>query len=489
MADLSKIKLNGTTYNFKDAQARADIANLGSPPLATQSTPGLMSANDKQTLDNLNPNVSVTISNLNQEETYIINAKQENLVNLEIIEQPHILSQVRTNNLLNVNAELENAYINGSGVITPSGAAGTDRLGPWIEVSPGQDIYYTGTTNPNAGSNQNFNRRLHAFKSDKTWIKQVNYVSVKGPNVTWSVHGVLPANTAYVRFSWNEGDYNIMATVGAPSGYEPYYITPFEAITSASFQIANNAEFNNAVTYTTNVPAAAGDVYSFTYNPVLGKIYVGTGHITSYNGETLPGAWISDRDIYDANSTPSTGAEVIYDLASPIEYDITPADIPLFYHINYFLVDNGLISTFTYYAETLAVSHITIRNGATFGETDFFESDVIAWKETVDLMDTKANIESPIFTGSPTAPTPALNANSTRIATTQFVQSIMNNIAKVEPTNKASQNYATGDYLMYGGQLYKVTDTIAQNTTIEVGTNVSATTVTDELKQLLSLIS
>lgn len=28
MADLSKIKLNGTTYNFKDAQARADIANF-----------------------------------------------------------------------------------------------------------------------------------------------------------------------------------------------------------------------------------------------------------------------------------------------------------------------------------------------------------------------------------------------------------------------------------------------------------------------------
>jgi hypothetical protein len=43
MADLSKIKLNGTTYNIKDEVAR----NAVSPPLATQTTDGLMSANDK----------------------------------------------------------------------------------------------------------------------------------------------------------------------------------------------------------------------------------------------------------------------------------------------------------------------------------------------------------------------------------------------------------------------------------------------------------
>lgn len=35
MADLSKIKLNGTTYNFKDATARTAIANLDIPEETT----------------------------------------------------------------------------------------------------------------------------------------------------------------------------------------------------------------------------------------------------------------------------------------------------------------------------------------------------------------------------------------------------------------------------------------------------------------------
>ena len=48
MADLSKVKLNGVTYNFKDAQARADLLNVSAPPLATASNDGLMTAADKQ---------------------------------------------------------------------------------------------------------------------------------------------------------------------------------------------------------------------------------------------------------------------------------------------------------------------------------------------------------------------------------------------------------------------------------------------------------
>ena len=38
---------------------------------------------------------------------------------------------------------------------------------------------------------------------------------------------------------------------------------------------------------------------------------------------------------------------------------------------------------------------------------------------------TKANIDSPAFTGSPTAPTQSSTDNSTRIATTAFVQTVV----------------------------------------------------------------
>ena len=71
MADLSKIKLNGIEYNIKDTVAR----QMGMPPLATETTDGLLSSDDKKILNNLNPNIEKTISNLNASEFNIINAK------------------------------------------------------------------------------------------------------------------------------------------------------------------------------------------------------------------------------------------------------------------------------------------------------------------------------------------------------------------------------------------------------------------------------
>lgn len=79
-----------------------------------------------------------------------------------------------------------------------------------------------------------------------------------------------------------------MVSVGAPTKYMPYYITPFTPITSSSFMVSTNAEHTDAITYTVTLPPEADDVYGFEYNPVLGKIYSNVIHIDSYNGETLP---------------------------------------------------------------------------------------------------------------------------------------------------------------------------------------------------------
>ena len=86
MADLSKIKLNGVEYNIKDTVARS----MGSPPLATESTDGLLSADDKKILNDLNPNIEKTISNLNASEFGIINAKDENALGLVMAVEPTI---------------------------------------------------------------------------------------------------------------------------------------------------------------------------------------------------------------------------------------------------------------------------------------------------------------------------------------------------------------------------------------------------------------
>lgn len=189
-------------------------------------------------------------------------------------------------------------------------------------------------------------------------------------------------------------------------------------------------------------------------------------------------------------TTPSTGAEVIYQLDDEDieEYDITPIDIPMFYRINYIKTDTGIIVNFTYYAETFAVSHLSVQNGATFGETEFFESDIQEWQHAAELIDAKANINSPAFIGSPTSTTPNLITNNDRIATTAFVHSMANSIIAPVEINmaKASKNYSVGEYLICQGKLYKVTAAIAQNTAITVGTNVEQTTVMQEMISLLS---
>lgn len=54
-------------------------------------------------------------------------------------------------------------------------------------------------------------------------------------------------------------------------------------------------------------------------------------------------------------------------------------------------------------------------------------------------------------------------------------------LATVEPTATASKAYATNEYLVYNGQLYKVTSAIASGGTITPGTNVTAVKITDEM--------
>ena len=58
-------------------------------------------------------------------------------------------------------------------------------------------------------------------------------------------------------------------------------------------------------------------IYGGTVDAVTGMGSKEWGYIASYNGESLPGEWMSDRDVYSAGATPATGAQVAYKLATP----------------------------------------------------------------------------------------------------------------------------------------------------------------------------
>lgn len=100
--------------------------------------------------------------------------------------------------------------------------------------------------------------------------------------------------------------------------------------------IVSNIQFELGSTPTPYEPYQ-GDTYDI---PLSETVYGGTvdavtgvgsktwGFITSYNEETLPGEWISDRDVYTPGTTPTTGAQVAYKLATPEPFEVSQASIP-----------------------------------------------------------------------------------------------------------------------------------------------------------------
>ena len=64
-------------------------------------------------------------------------------------------------------------------------------------------------------------------------------------------------------------------------------------------------------------------IYGGTVDAVTGVGSKTWGYIASYNGESLPGEWISDRDVYAPGTTPTTGAQVAYKLATPEPFQAT----------------------------------------------------------------------------------------------------------------------------------------------------------------------
>lgn len=60
------------------------------------------------------------------------------------------------------------------------------------------------------------------------------------------------------------------------------------------------------------------------------------------------------------------------------------------------------------------------------------------------------------------------------------VEDSIGSIAVIE-TSPATSSHAVGTYLVYNGKLYKVTSAISANEQLVVGTNISATTVGDEM--------
>ena len=94
--------------------------------------------------------------------------------------------------------------------------------------------------------------------------------------------------------------------------------------------------------------SVAGTVYGGTIDLISGTLTSTYGIIASYNGETLNGKWISDRDVYAEGTTPTTGAQVAYELDSPVIYELGAQSLNTVEGINNVYTTDGKV-TATYY--------------------------------------------------------------------------------------------------------------------------------------------
>lgn len=127
---------------------------------------------------------------------------------------------------------------------------------------------------------------------------------------------------------------NIQVEYGSTAtAYEPYTnICPISGLDSVDVTVADaQTSPTTSQTYTTTLPTT---VYGGTLDLTNGRLVVDRAYIASYNGETLPGAWISDRDVYTGSNSPTTGAQVVYELATPVITTITPSSLSLLKGLN-----------------------------------------------------------------------------------------------------------------------------------------------------------
>lgn len=114
----------------------------------------------------------------------------------------------------------------------------------------------------------------------------------------------------------------MQATIRIVSGATVNNVTFYPQLEKGS--TATAYEHYQSTTYTIDLD---GTRYGGTVDLVSGEMKVTKGYIASYAGETIGEPWLSDRDEYVPGTTPTTGAEVVYTLATPLEVQLTPEQI------------------------------------------------------------------------------------------------------------------------------------------------------------------
>lgn len=113
----------------------------------------------------------------------------------------------------------------------------------------------------------------------------------------------------------------------------------------------------------------AGTIYGGSIDIGSGDLTETWANIASYAGETLPGEWLSSLDEYTPGGVPTTGAQVVYELASPNTYTISSTAIQTINGDNVIFADTGNV---TVDVVTSGVTKTLTGVVVSFGSNDIF---------------------------------------------------------------------------------------------------------------------
>lgn len=167
--------------------------------------------------------------------------------------------------------------------------------------------------------------------TDATKIRTKNYINVFGG----SIYYFKAPKTLGIR--WYDADKNY---INSPSAQQNTTATAPANACYLKFQVLETTTYNHDISI--NYPSTDYDYHAYVgddYTTDLGEtVYGGTADIvngtgkkmpyySSYNGETLTGEWLSDRDPYVAGTSPSIGAQVVNTGGELIDFTFTGQNV------------------------------------------------------------------------------------------------------------------------------------------------------------------
>jgi len=208
------------------------------------------------------------------------------------------------------------------------------------------------------------------------------------------------------------------------------------------------AKIESLTTSITNLDSSKAPVtHTHTTSQISGLGTAATKNVGTTSG-TIP--VLDSNGKIDASLLPAIAITDTYEVSSEsamLALSAQKGDVAIRSDINKsFILKQEPASTLSNWAELKTPTDAVLSVNGKTGAVNLTASDVGAAALSHTHAD-KANINSPAFTGTPTAPTPEPTDNSTRIATTAFINNVINSISK-----------GLIQYLTYGTSLDDLTE-------------------------------